>query len=114
MTDEIEEKKLTYKEQRFIQFYVTSARFNGSLAHELAGYKAKNTHVRSTLAAKLLAKDSIKSKVEAILQEEHKQNTILKTEIRRFYEAILRADYNKLVKFRATSIQGKTDRKSVV
>jgi len=99
----MKDDKLTYKEKRFVDFYVTSARFNGSLAHELAGYKAKNTKVRSVLASKLLAKDSIKSKIDAILNEEHENNAVLKTEIRRFYEAILRADYNKIVKFRVTS-----------
>ena len=98
-----QEKKLTYKERRFIDFYVTSAKFNGSLAHELAGYKASNPDVRRALASKKVSKGNVKAEIDRRLKEEHENNLELKTEIRRLYEAILRADYDKLLEFRVTA-----------
>ena len=41
MTDN-NEIKLTHKEELFVDFYVTSARFNATLAHELAKYAARH------------------------------------------------------------------------
>jgi len=99
----MENDKLTYKEKRFVDFYVTTARFNATVAHEMAGYKAKNKETRWVLASRLLSKAKVKAAIDDVLNKEHENNAVLKTEIRRFYEAILRADYNKIVKFRVTS-----------
>ena len=101
-----EEIKLTFKEQRFVDFYTTVARFNATRAHELAGFKAKNNNVRRVLACKLLAKGNIQAKIKEVLNKEHEENIVLKTKIRRLYEMVHEVTIDKFLVFGAEPVDG--------
>jgi len=67
MDTDKETKKLTTKESRFVDFYTTVAKFNATKAHELAGYSARDSETRASMAGKVYRKQHIRDAIKRIL-----------------------------------------------
>ena len=59
-------EKMTKKEELFVRYYCSDAKFNGALAARMAGYSAKTSNVA---AAQLLTKLSVQRGVESFMAE---------------------------------------------
>jgi phage terminase small subunit len=66
-------ENMTKKEEMFVRYYCSDAKFNGALAARMAGYAPKSSHVT---AAQLLAKPKIQRGIELFMDELRKSTKL--------------------------------------
>lgn len=66
-------EKMTKKEELFVRYYCSDAKFNGALAARMAGYAPKSSNVT---AAQLLTKPSVQRGVELFMEEVRKSTKL--------------------------------------
>lgn len=98
-------RKLTLKQQRFIDFYVG----NGADAARKAGYKG-NDKTLAVVASKLLNDANIASRIKARESKESRPNIATRKERQEFWTSIMRNKAQSLEdRFRASELLGKSE-----
>jgi len=94
---------MTTRQQKFVEFY--SACGNASEAAKRAGYKTKS----NVIGAKLLAKDSIKQKINKIAEKDSKKRIATARDIKEFLSKVMEDETQDMKdRLKASDLLGKT------